>query len=84
MITDAGSGAPLPTPPDMISAIAKMVGNNLFYFNAGGVRTPVQAAECIAAGAHGIHVGNAFEEQVEAKKIKEISAAVRKEGKKRV
>ncbi|MBS3069996.1 geranylgeranylglyceryl/heptaprenylglyceryl phosphate synthase [Candidatus Micrarchaeota archaeon] len=84
LITDAGSGAPLPTPPDMISAIAKMVGNNLFYFNAGGVRTPVQAAECIAAGAHGIHVGNAFEEQVEAKKIKEISAAVRKEGKKRV
>src|SRR3989344_6961951 len=29
LITDAGSGAPLPTPPDMISAIAKMVGNNL-------------------------------------------------------
>ncbi|MEM4255553.1 MAG: geranylgeranylglyceryl/heptaprenylglyceryl phosphate synthase [Candidatus Norongarragalinales archaeon] len=84
LITDAGSGAPQPTPPEMVSAIAKTVGNDLFYFNAGGVRTAEQAAACIAAGAHGIHVGNAFEEQVDAKKIKEISSAVRKEGKKRV
>ncbi len=84
LITDAGSGAPLPTTPQMISAIAKAVGNDLFYFNGGGVRTPKQAAECIAAGAHGIQVGNVFEEQIDAKKIKAMSAAVRKEGKKRV
>ncbi|MFH1056643.1 MAG: geranylgeranylglyceryl/heptaprenylglyceryl phosphate synthase [Candidatus Micrarchaeota archaeon] len=84
LITDAGSGAPLPATTEMISAISKAVGNDLFYFNAGGVRTPKQAEECILAGAHGIHVGNAFEETASADKIKAMSQAVRKAGKKRV
>ncbi len=84
LITDAGSGAPLPTPNDTVSAIARAVGDDLFYFNAGGIRTPEQAGECIHAGADGIHVGNAFEETADAKKIKLMSEAVRREGKKRV
>lgn len=84
LITDAGSGAPQPTPNEMVSAISHVMGEDMFYFNAGGVRTPEQAAECIRAGAHGIHVGNAFEETADAKKIKLMSEAVRKEGKKRV
>jgi len=84
LITDAGSGAPLPAPPKMISAIAKAVASDLFYFNAGGVRTPKQAEECITAGAHGIHVGNAFEESANARKIRALSLAVRKAGRKRV
>lgn len=84
LITDAGSGAPQPTPNPMVSAISKVLGDEVFYFNAGGIRTSEQASECIAAGAHGVHVGNAFEESADAKKIKEISQAVRKEGKKRV
>jgi phosphoglycerol geranylgeranyltransferase len=84
LITDVGSGAPLPTPPAMISSIAKAVNGDLFYFNAGGVKTPEQAAECIEAGADGIHVGNAFEEEASAKKIKEMSQAIRKAGKKKV
>lgn len=84
LITDAGSGAPQPTSNETIAAIARVIGDDMFYFNAGGVRTPAQAADCIRFGAHGIHVGNAFEETADGKKIKEMSHAVRTEGKKRV
>ena len=84
MITDAGSGAPQPAPVEMVAAISHAIGKDLFYFNAGGIKTPEQAAECIRAGAHGIHVGNAFEETASADKIKAISQALRKEGRKRV
>ena len=83
LITDAGSGAPKPAPVKMVAAISKAINDELFYFNAGGIRTPKQAAECIRAGAHGIHVGNAFEE-TNAKKIRLMGQALRKEGRKRV
>jgi phosphoglycerol geranylgeranyltransferase len=84
LITDAGSGAPEPAPVEMIAAIAEQCKGALLYFNAGGVKTPAQAAACIKAGADGIHVGNAFEETASADKIKAMAAAIRTEGKKRV
>ena len=56
----------------------------MFYFYGGGVRTAEDAAQVISAGARGVQIGNAFEEEAAFKKIKEISAAIRKEGKKRV
>ncbi|NYZ78187.1 geranylgeranylglyceryl/heptaprenylglyceryl phosphate synthase [Candidatus Micrarchaeota archaeon] len=86
LITDAGSGAPSPVPEliGMIREISKVCNGEMFYFYAGGVRTAEDAAQVINAGARGIHVGNAFEEEAAFKKIKEISAAIRKEGKKRV
>jgi len=73
-----------PWDKGLVSAIATAVGRDLFYFNAGGIKTPKQAEECINAGAHGIHVGNAFEETASAEKIHAMSQAVRKAGKKRV
>ena len=84
LITDAGSGSPHPATNEMVSAIATAVGRDLFYFNAGGIKTPKQAEECINAGAHGIRGGNAFEETASAEKIHAMSQAVRKAGKKRV
>ncbi len=83
-ITDSGSGAPEPAPLEMISAIAKTCDRDLLYFYAGGVKNSQQAGEVIKAGAHGIHVGNAFETGNVEKRVKEMAEAVKKEGKKRV
>jgi len=82
VITDAGSGAPKPAPAELVSMVAKACGDDVLYFNAGGVRTPAQATACIKAGAHGIHVGNAFEASSPAK-MKAMAQAVKKEGRKR-
>ncbi|MFH1780089.1 MAG: geranylgeranylglyceryl/heptaprenylglyceryl phosphate synthase [Candidatus Micrarchaeota archaeon] len=82
-ITDAGSGAPQPTPNKMIKAISEQKGS-MYHFNAGGIRTPEAAADSIKYGADGIHVGNAFEEVENTDKIKKIADAVHKEGKKRL
>ncbi len=84
IITDSGSGAPSPATKELVSAISHVCQNDVMYFYGGGVRTAEQAGEVIAAGAHGIQVGNAFEEGVTPKRLKEFAQAIRKEGKKRV
>ncbi len=84
LITDSGSGAPSPAPLNMISAIAKACGKDLFYFYGGGVKTPQQAEKIIEAGAMGIQIGNAFEEGRLSNKIERFSKAIRKAGKKRI
>ncbi len=99
-ITDSGSGAPSPAPNEMISAIRKMCSNpatnaeEMLYFYAGGVKNAEHAANVIRAGAHGLHVGNAFEEgegetrgaggAAAIARVKKIADAVHAEGKKRV
>ncbi len=84
-ITDSGSGAPSPAPNEMISAIAKACGDEMLYFYAGGVKNAEHAANVIRAGAHGLHVGNAFEEaEGGMSKVRKIADAVHAEGKKRV
>lgn len=83
LITDSGSGAPEPAPLPLVSAVSKACGKDLFYFYAGGVKNPSQGADIIKAGAHGIHVGNAFEEGNISAKVRAMSTAIKKEGKKR-
>lgn len=83
-ITDSGSGAPEPAPLEMIAAISKAINNELFYFYAGGVKNADQAGDVIKAGAHGLHVGNAFEVGDVEKRVKEMAAAVKREGKKKI
>lgn len=83
-ITDSGSGAPDPAPLPLISAVAKASGPEMMYFLAGGVRTPKQAEDSIAAGAQGIHVGTAFEEGDVLTKVRLIRESIKSAGKKRV
>ncbi|MEM0475308.1 MAG: geranylgeranylglyceryl/heptaprenylglyceryl phosphate synthase [Candidatus Norongarragalinales archaeon] len=82
-ITDSGSGAPSPAPSELINAIARVCSDDLLYFYAGGVKNAKHAAAAIRAGAHGVHVGNVFEE-TGVKRVREIADAVHREGKKRV
>ncbi len=71
-------------PTSYVREVSKACNNELFYFYAGGVRNPDQAAQIIANGAHGIQVGTAFEEGKISEKISQMAEAIRKEGKKRV
>ncbi|MBU1197781.1 geranylgeranylglyceryl/heptaprenylglyceryl phosphate synthase [Candidatus Micrarchaeota archaeon] len=84
LISDVGSGAPEPVPNEMIASIAKACSDDVVYFCAGGIRSPKQAAEVIAAGADGIQIGTAFEGGDIRKKIRSVREAMKKEGKKRV
>lgn len=84
VITDSGSGAPEPAPLELIAGFAKGAKPGAFYFYGGGVRNEEQAIDVIKAGADGIQVGTAFETGDVAKKIKTLSAAVKKAGKARV
>ncbi len=85
VISDSGSGASEPAPLDIVSAIAKACADDVFYSYGGGVKNGDQAADIIAAGAHGIQVGTVFEATGNvAEKIKKIKTAMLTTGKKRV
>lgn len=69
---DAGSGAPEPIRPSMISAVRKSVSLPLIV--GGGIRSFDSAYATLEAGADIIVIGNATEENPEI--IKEIAGAV--------
>ncbi len=83
LITDSGSGAPDPAPLPLITAVSKACGEEMMYFLAGGVKTAKQAEESISSGAHGIHIGTAFEEGDVLKKVRELRQAIKSSGRKR-
>ena len=56
---EAGSGALLPVPPEMIAAVRK--STTLPLIAGGGIRSPEQAEQAVSAGADFIVVGNALE-----------------------
>ncbi len=56
---DAGSGALNPVPKRMVHQVSKNI--NIPLIVGGGIRTPEQAVETVAAGADVIVVGNAIE-----------------------
>jgi len=84
VITDAGSNPKEGhIPLEMISAVAKTI--TVPYIAAGGIRTPQEAAEVIAAGAGAIQVGTALEKGGDVKKkVSELARAVHEAGKKKV
>ena len=84
LISDSGSGAEEPAPVDVIRSIAKACGDDVFYAYGGGIKNGDQAADIIAAGAHGIQIGTAFEAGNVAEKIKKIKAAMMTTGRKRI
>jgi phosphoglycerol geranylgeranyltransferase len=84
LISERGSGAPEPLPSMVVNALDKACGEDVFLFDAGGVRTAEQAGEIIKAGADGIQVGTVFEEGDVAEKTRLLRKAVKEAGKKRV
>jgi len=58
---DAGSGAELPVPTNMIQTVSSQISIPLIV--GGGIRTPEKAAKNVAAGADVIVIGNAIEKE---------------------
>lgn len=69
VITDSGSGAPDPAPPQLIAAVKSQL--SVPYFYAGGCRTTQHARDIIKAGADGIQIGTAFEIDDGYEKVKQ-------------
>ncbi len=82
VITDAGSNPKNGhIPLEMIATVAKFI--DVPYIVAGGIRTPEEARNVIAAGASAIQVGTAFEKDGSVERIKQMVAAVREGAKAR-
>ena len=76
IITDAGSNPKDGhIPLEMVAAVSKFI--SVPYVVAGGIKTPEQARNVIAAGADAIQVGTAFEKGSSVDKIKQMVNAVR-------
>jgi len=72
---EGGSGAEHPVPPEMVAAVKKATGNNMFVIVGGGIRDPETAKGLAAAGADVIVTGTIAEESSE--KLKQIIKALK-------
>ncbi|MEM5804277.1 MAG: geranylgeranylglyceryl/heptaprenylglyceryl phosphate synthase [Candidatus Aenigmatarchaeota archaeon] len=86
IVTDSGSGAETPAPPELVAAVKSQL--SVPYFYAGGCKTADQARAIIKAGADGIQIGTAFEIEDDVKKVTEkvaqMKAAIKEAGRDRV
>ena len=71
---EAGSGAELSVPEEMIRAIVKQTGMPVIA--GGGIRTPEEAAAKVKAGASFVVTGNKLEEAGDDELIRAFAAAV--------
>ena len=71
---EAGSGAQNPVPPEMVKTVRKVTPLKLIV--GGGIRTPDQARERVAAGADAIVIGNLFEKEKDPALFTEFANAV--------
>ncbi|MEM4336029.1 MAG: geranylgeranylglyceryl/heptaprenylglyceryl phosphate synthase [Candidatus Anstonellales archaeon] len=75
-ITDAGSNPKTGhVPLEMVSAVRQAI--SIPYIVAGGIKTPEEAKGVIKAGADGVQVGTAFEEDGNKEKIEKMVRAIR-------
>lgn len=71
---EAGSGADLPVPKEMVSYVKKQI--NIPLIVGGGIRTPDMAQTLVNAGADFIVTGNILEEGGSTKRMKEFANAI--------
>lgn len=71
---EAGSGATLSVPEEVITAVSQVVSVPVIV--GGGIRTPVEAAKKVKAGASFVVIGNFFEEKENHTRIKEFADAI--------
>lgn len=71
---EAGSGAQLPVPDEMITAVSQTVSIPLIA--GGGIRTPEVARNKVEAGASFVVVGNFFETRENHSQLREFADAI--------
>ena len=72
---EAGSGAELPVPDEMIRYVSRMV--DIPVIVGGGIRTPRDAERAVRAGASIIVTGTIGEKDVSGKRVKAIIQSIR-------
>lgn len=73
LFTDAGSGADLTVPEEMVESITETCSAPLVV--GGGLRTPQEVGKKVAAGASFVVIGNAIERRPDAGYVSELAAA---------
>lgn len=73
LFTDAGSGADLTVPEEMVESITETCAAPLVV--GGGLRTPQEVGKKVAAGASFVVIGNAIERRPDAGYVSELAAA---------
>jgi putative glycerol-1-phosphate prenyltransferase len=71
---EAGSGADMPVPDEIVAAISRTVKTPLIV--GGGIRTPEEAAAKVKAGASFIVTGNVLEKNNDGKFIRAFAKAI--------
>ncbi len=74
---EAGSGAKISVPEEIIRAVRDYVGLSIIC--GGGIRHPEDAAQKVAAGAQFVVIGNRFEDNSQRAIFEEFSAAIHQE-----
>lgn len=72
---EAGSGADIPVPPQMIRQVANMVDIPIIV--GGGIRTPEDAARAVKAGASIVVTGTICEEDPSSEAVRRIVQSIR-------
>lgn len=75
---EAGSGADLPVPPEMIRQVASTVDIPIIV--GGGIRTPEDAGRAVEAGASIIVTGTIGEEDPSGKNVRRIIESIKESG----
>jgi phosphoglycerol geranylgeranyltransferase len=70
---EAGSGAQLPVPVEMVREVSRYVDIPIVV--GGGLKNPEACADCIAAGASFVVMGNHFESRHDWSLLREATAA---------
>jgi len=71
---EAGSGAKISVPLEMISLVSEAIDIPLFV--GGGIRSPSEAADKVRAGANLIVIGNFFEKEEKFSLLSEFADAI--------
>ena len=85
VFTDAGSNPMEPVPTATVAAVKTTVSSDVFYIDAGGIRSEQQVRDAVKAGADAVQIGTAIEKASNVKtKVEKLVRAVKEEGKKRL